>query len=57
MGGLVKGIKKVFKAVGGFVKKYWKVVAIAAAVYFTAGIALAAMPANFLRRSDGDRHR
>ena len=41
MGGLVKGVKKAFKAVGGFVKKYWKVIAIAAAVYFTAGIALA----------------
>jgi hypothetical protein len=45
MGGLVKGVKKVFKAVGGFVKKYWKPILIAAAIYFTAGIALAAMPA------------
>jgi hypothetical protein len=45
MGGLVKGIKKVFKAVGNIVKKYWKPILIAAAVYFTAGIALAAMPA------------
>jgi hypothetical protein len=41
MGGLVKGVKKAFKAVGGFVKKYWKPILMAAAIYFTAGIALA----------------
>lgn len=40
MSGLVKGIKKVFKKVGKFVKKYWKYIAIAVAVYFTAGVAL-----------------
>jgi hypothetical protein len=45
MGGVVKGIKKVFKAVGSFVKKYWKVIVIAAAIYFTCGMAMAAMPA------------
>lgn len=43
MGGVVKGIKKAFKAVGHFVKKYWKVIVIAAAIYFTAGMAMAAM--------------
>lgn len=40
MSGLVKGIKKVFKKVGEFVKKYWKYIVIAVAVYFTAGVAL-----------------
>lgn len=40
MSGLVKGIKKVFKKVVKFVKKYWKVIVIAAAIYFTAGVAL-----------------
>jgi hypothetical protein len=40
MSGLVKSVKKVFKKVTKFVKKYWKVIAIAAAVYFTAGVAL-----------------
>ncbi len=44
MSKLWKGIKKVFKKVVKFVKKYWKVIVIAAAIYFTAGIALAAMP-------------
>lgn len=43
MGGIVKGIKKVFHAVGSFVKKYWKVIVIAAAIYFTAGMAMGAM--------------
>lgn len=40
MSGLVKGIKKVFKKVANFVKKYWKYIVIAVAVYFTAGVAL-----------------
>lgn len=40
MSGLVKGVKKVFKKAVKFVKKYWKVIAIAVAVYFTAGVAL-----------------
>ena len=40
MSGLVKGVKKVFKKVGKFVKKNWKWIALAVAVYFTAGIAL-----------------
>ena len=48
MGGVVKGIGKAFKAVGNFVKKYWKAIVIAvvvaAAIYFTAGMALSAMP-------------
>jgi len=41
---LIKKVGKVFKKVGKFVKKYWKVIVIAAAIYFTAGIALSAMP-------------
>jgi hypothetical protein len=49
MGGIVKGIKKAFKAVTGFVKKYWKeiltIVVVAVACYFTLGMAAAAMPA------------
>lgn len=40
MSGLVKGVKKVFKKAVKFVKKYWKAIAIAVAVYFTAGVAL-----------------
>jgi len=40
MSGLIKGIGKVFKKVGNFVKKNWKYIAMAVAVYFTAGIAL-----------------
>lgn len=40
MSGLVKGIKKVFKKITNFVKKYWKYIVIAVAVYFTAGVAL-----------------
>jgi len=40
MSGLVKGVKKVFKKVGKFVKKNWKYIAAAVAVYFTAGVAL-----------------
>lgn len=43
MGGIVKGVKKLFKAVGSFVKKYWKVIVIAAAIYFTCGLAAGAM--------------
>lgn len=43
MGGIAKGIGKVFKAVGGFVKKYWKPILIAVAAYFTCGLALSAM--------------
>lgn len=49
MGGVIKGIKKAFKAVTHFVKKYWKqiltVIVIAVACYFTLGMAAAAMPA------------
>ena len=44
MSGLVKAVKKVFKKVKKFVKKYWKVIVIAAAIYFTAGVALSAFP-------------
>lgn len=44
MSKLWKGVKKVFKKVTKFVKKHWKVIAIAAVIYFSAGIALAAMP-------------
>lgn len=40
MSGLVKGIKKVFKKIGKVLKKIIKPLAIAVAVYFTAGIAL-----------------
>lgn len=40
MSGLVKKVKKVFKKVTKFVKKYWKEIVIATAVYFTAGVAL-----------------
>ena len=39
MSGIVKGVKKAFKAVGKFVKKYWKQIVIAAAIVFTAGVA------------------
>lgn len=41
MSGIVKGIKKAFKSVGKFIKKHWKTILIAAAVVFTAGVALA----------------
>jgi len=52
MSGLVKGVKKVFKAVGSAVKKIvkspiFKAVAIAAAVYFTGGLAMGAMGSTF----------
>ena len=40
MSGLIKGIKKVFKKVTKFVKKYWKPILAAVAIYFTAGVAL-----------------
>jgi hypothetical protein len=43
MSGVIKGIgkavKKVVKGVGHFIKRYWKVIVIAAAIVFTAGIA------------------
>ena len=45
MSGVVKGIKKVFKKVVKFVKKALPIVLMAVAVYFTAGLALSAMPA------------
>jgi hypothetical protein len=45
MSGVVKAIKKVFKAVVKVVKKIAKPLLIAAAVYFTAGLALSAFPA------------
>jgi hypothetical protein len=35
-----KGIKKVFKKIGKFVKKHWKKIVAAVAIYFTAGVAL-----------------
>ena len=44
MSKLWKGVKKTFKKVTKFVKKNWKYIAIAVAIYFTAGMALAAMP-------------
>lgn len=40
MSGLVKKVKKVFTKVAKFVRKNFKYIAIAVAVYFTAGIAL-----------------
>ncbi len=45
MSGIVKGIGKVFKKIGKVLKKIIKPLAIAVAVYFTAGLALAAFPA------------
>lgn len=45
MSGVVKAVKKVFKKVGKFIKKAIKPLLIAAAVYFTAGLALSAFPA------------
>ncbi len=45
MSGIVKGIKKVFKKVVKVVKKIAPYVILAAAVYFTGGAALAALPA------------
>jgi hypothetical protein len=51
MSKLVKGVKKVFKKVNNFqkkvrgvIKKRWKLIVIAAAVYFTAGVALSYFP-------------
>jgi hypothetical protein len=44
MSGLVKGVKKVFKKVTNFVKKYWKPIVAAVAIYFTAGVALSYFP-------------
>lgn len=41
MSGVFKGIKKAFKKIGTFVKRHWKAILIAAAVVFTAGVALA----------------
>jgi len=43
MSGVVKGIKKVFKKVGKVIKKIAKPLIIAAAIYFTAGVALSYM--------------
>lgn len=43
MGGVVKGIKKAFKAVAKFVKKYWIYIVIIAAVVLTCGLAAGAM--------------
>lgn len=45
MSGIVKGAKKLFKGVVKVIKKIIKPVAIAAAVYFTGGLALSAFPA------------
>lgn len=45
MSGLVKTVKKHFRKMAHFAKKYWKIIAIAVAVYFTAGLALSAFPA------------
>ena len=42
MSGIIKGIKKVFRKVGKVLKKIIKPLAIAVAVYFTAGLALSA---------------
>jgi hypothetical protein len=48
MSGLVKGVKKVFKAVGKVMKSpIFKAIVIAAAVYFTGGLALGAMGSTF----------
>lgn len=48
MSGVVKGVKKVFKKVGSAAKKLWKnkivrAIVIAAAIYFTGGLAAGAM--------------
>ncbi len=40
MSGLVKNVRKVFSKVTKFVRKNWKPILMAAAVYFTAGIAM-----------------
>lgn len=45
MSGVVKSIKKAFKAVGKFIKKAIKPLLVVAAIYFTAGLALSAFPA------------
>lgn len=45
MSGVVKSVKKVFKKVVKVIKKIAKPLLIAAAIYFTAGLALSAMPA------------
>lgn len=45
MSGIAHAVKKVFKGVVGIVKKVWKPLVIAAAIYFTGGMALGAMGA------------
>lgn len=45
MSGVAKAVGKVFKGVVGIVKKIWKPLLIAVAIYFTAGAALGAMGA------------
>lgn len=45
MSGVAKAVKKVFKKVVKIVKKVWKPILAAVAIYFTAGLALSAMPA------------
>jgi hypothetical protein len=44
MSGLVKKVKKVVKKAAKFVKKNWKVIAMAVAIYFTAGVAMSYFP-------------
>lgn len=41
MSGVFKAVKKVAKGITSFVKSHWKLIAIAAACYFTAGAAMA----------------
>lgn len=41
MSAIGHAVSKVFKSVGSFVKKYWKPIVAAVAIYFTAGAALA----------------
>lgn len=45
MSGVVKAVKKHFKRAAKTFKKTWKWVALAVAIYFTAGLAMYAMPA------------
>ncbi len=45
MSGIIKGIKKRFKKAVKVLKKIWKPLLIAVAIYFTAGLILSAMPA------------
>ena len=45
MSGVVRSVKKVFKKVGRAVKKVLPVAAVAAAAFFTGGLALSAIPA------------